>query len=164
MSNLRRYFQKGDIVFITNVTFNRNNILIDNIDLLTSSIKKVKDNSDFDIIAFVYMPDHFHLLIDSKNKDITKIMQRIKMSFGNKYRIRNNVRSGRVWQNRYWDHIIKDQEDLNHHIDYIHYNPVKHGKVNSPFDWKHSSIHEFKHIYSQEWGCKKIDFKGDFGE
>lgn len=69
----------------------------------------------------------------------------------------------KLWQDRYWDHIIRDQEDLNKHIDYIHYNPVKHGYSNSPFDWDLSSIKEFD--YQEDWGVNKdIYFEEDFGE
>ena len=84
-----------------------------------------------------------------------------------RYRIRNKSTSGRIWQYRFWDHIIRDQNDLNKHIDYIHYNPVKHNLVQNPFEWKYSSIHEFKieGYYSDDWGVKdRLTFKGEFGE
>jgi len=78
-----------------------------------------------------------------------------------------NLASGRVWQNRFWDHIIRNQEDLNRHIDYIHFNPVKHGFVKSPFDWSHSSIHKYhaEGFYTRGWGLiDTLKFKGEFGE
>ncbi len=74
---------------------------------------------------------------------------------------------GRVWQHRFWDHIIRDDDDLNNHTDYIHYNPVKHGFVTSPFDWPHSSIHRFLEMgnYTLDWGRREdVLFVGDFGE
>ena len=75
------------------------------------------------------------------------------------------MKSGIVWQKRYWDHIIRNQDDMNNHVDYIHYNPIKHGYVNNPFDWKLSSIHNFKDIYQADWGkSEKIIFEGDYGE
>jgi len=52
-----------------------------------------------------------------------------------------------VWERRFWEHLIRDTKDLNRHIDYIHFNPVKHGLVDSPFLWKHSSFHKFR----QRW-------------
>jgi putative transposase len=167
MSILRRYHRKGNIYFITNVTFERKPILIDHIDLLWNVFNKVKNKVTFDIMAWVILPDHFHVVIDPKQHDISNIMQRIKMSFGTLWRIRMNLFSGRVWQNRFWDHIIRDQDDLNRHIDYVHFNPVKHGYVNSPFDWTHSSIHKYhaEGFYSRNWGLRDtIEIKGEFGE
>jgi putative transposase len=74
---------------------------------------------------------------------------------------------GKVWQTRYWDHIIRNEKDMNNHINYIHYNAVKHGLVESPFKWQYSSIHMYKEegYYTEEWGVReKIVFKDDFGE
>jgi REP-associated tyrosine transposase len=72
-----------------------------------------------------------------------------------------------IWQRRFWDHIIRNQTDLNKHIDYIHYNPVKHGYVNSPFEWEYSSIHVYrdKGYYQSDWGMKEdLNIGGEFGE
>lgn len=69
-----------------------------------------------------------------------------------------------LWQNRFWEHRIRDENDLQKHCDYIHYNPVKHGLVSNPTDWPHSSIHRFiaNGILSEDWGGKTVD--GSFGE
>ncbi len=94
-------------------------------------------------------------------------MHDLKLSFGAYFRKENNLYSGRVWQSRFWDHIIRDQQDYNNHIDYIHYNPVKHNYTMSPFEWDYSSIHEYKRsgYYQRDWGkIKMINFEGDFGE
>jgi len=69
------------------------------------------------------------------------------------------------WQNRFWDHIIRNQDDINKHIDYIHYNPVKHGLTARPFSWEHSSIHEYKDYYGADWGVEeKPEFGDEYGE
>ena len=88
------------------------------------------------------------------------------MSFGKLYLKRTGQESGRVWQNRFWDHIIRDEQDLKNHLDYIHYNPVKHGLANSPFEWKESSFHQFRKQghYPEDWGVSEIEFDGEFGE
>ena len=68
---------------------------------------------------------------------------------------------------RFWDHVIRDENDMNSHLDYIHYNPVKHGLVDDPFDWKDSSIHGYhrRGLYERDWGVsREIDFVGEFGE
>ena len=167
MSKLRRYFKFGDIIFITNVTYNRIPILIEHYNLLAESLEKINKVSPFDIIAKVILPDHFHVVLDPLNNNPSTLLQRIKMSFGVSYRIRMKMKSGRIWQNRFWDHIIRDQNDLNNHINYIHYNPVKHGFVTKPIDWKYSSFHEYRNqgVYAQDWGSIEPDnIEGEFGE
>ena len=60
----------------------------------------------------------------------------------------------RLWQNRFWEHTIRDENDLNTHLNYIHYNPVKHGYAKSVKDWEYSSFHKFvkKGLYDINWG------------
>lgn len=164
MSNLRRYFKNGDFVFVTLVTYQRKNILIDNISLLENSICTIKEKLDFKIQAYVYLPNHMHLLLQINDFELPKAIQRVKMSFGTNYRILNKMDTGRVWQNRYWDHIIRDEKDYNNHVDYIHYNPVKHQLVPNPFDWKYSSIHNYEKYYQKDWGVKEIIFEKEYGE
>ncbi len=126
-----------------------------------------QSRTQFEIMAHVLLPDHLHLILDPFGEDFSRIMQRLKMSFGALYRKRIGWSSGRVWQHRYWDHVIRDQADLNRHIDYIHYNPVKHGLVTSLSDWVHSSFQDFQRLgmYSQNWGSnQEIQFEDDFGE
>ena len=164
MSNLRRYFKNGDIVFITIVTYGRECVLIEDADLLEDSLRSIRKSTSFETTAYVYLPDHIHLLLKSNSVDLPKLIQRFKMSFGAQYRIRHDMKSGRVWQNRYWDRIIRNQDDMNRHIDYIHYNPVKHGLVKRPYDWKYSSIHNYRDIYQDDWGVEVIDYGNGFGE
>ena len=95
------------------------------------------------------------------------LMKKIKLSFAQKYLRRQGRISGRTWQNRYWDHIIRDQEDMNRHLDYIHYNPVKHGLVKSSRAYLHSSFAEFmsEGLYEPEWGAiDSVIIEGEFGE
>ncbi len=154
---------------MTSVTYGREPILVQNADLLISSIESIQNANNFELIAQVILPDHWHCIIRPEGEvGVSSLLQRIKMSFGVKYRIRIGRRSGRVWQNRYWDHIIRDENDLNRHIDYIHYNPVKHGLVDSPHNWEYSSIHwkQFIQMYPNDWGTKEPNTfaNADFGE
>ena len=167
MTNIRRYFRENDIVFITNVTYNRIPILIDNFDLLWNAIQKHIINESVELIAWSVLPDHFHLLLSSNNINISNLMRKIKLSFSGNYRVAHKMKSGRIWQYRFWDHVIRNQEDLNRHIDYIHYNPVKHKIVGNPIKWKYSSFHKYRSegFYSDDWGVKeKLKFNFDFGE
>jgi len=74
---------------------------------------------------------------------------------------------GRLWQHRFWDHIIRDAEDYKRHLDYIHYNPVRHGLVASPFEYGPSSLLKWARqgVYEKSWGLTGIpDFREAFGE
>src|SRR5690606_30976615 len=119
MKTLRRYLFNDRDYFITVVTFNREPILLKAIELLWQSWDSKRPN------AWVVLPEHAHFVVNSGDQSISEIVHDFKIRFSR--RVRDSVRNGRVWQNRFWDHVIRDQEDLNRHLDYIHYNPVKHG-------------------------------------
>jgi putative transposase len=59
-----------------------------------------------------------------------------------------------IWQRRYWEHLIRDDQDLQAHVDYIHHNPVKHGYVAQASAWPHSSIHRYIRMgwVKEDWG------------
>ena len=71
-----------------------------------------------------------------------------------------------VWQRRYWEHVIRDDTDFERHVDYIHYNPVKHGLVSRAADWPHSSFHRLvrEGVLPLDWGGDAMDIPGRFGE
>jgi putative transposase len=71
-----------------------------------------------------------------------------------------------IWQRRYWEHAIRDDRDLERHVDYIHYNPVKHGLVSRVVDWPHSSFHRYveKSLLPVDWGGDAMQLSGEFGE
>jgi putative transposase len=142
-------------------------ILVEHAQFLLESIKETNESLYFDIVAWVIMPDHFHLIINPRNNDLSDILKRIKLKYSYKYRHLHDLYRGTLWQNRYWDHVIRDQADMNNHIEYIHYNPVKHGFVKNPFAWPHSSINIYlkEGIYTKDWGVQDTSFGGyDFGE
>ena len=164
MTNIRRYFQKDNLLFTTHVTHNRVPILIEHFDLLRNALDSFEAEPTSGITAWVVLPDHIHLLTASKKDELSSSIKKLKLSFSARYRKVVNIYGGRTWQYRYWDHIIRDQDDFNRHIDYIHYNPVKHGLAKNPFDWEYSSIHDFRKggYYRDDWGG--IDIDGEFGE
>jgi putative transposase len=71
-----------------------------------------------------------------------------------------------IWQRRYWEHAIRDDRDLERHVDYIHFNPVKHGHVTRVADWRHSSFHRYvvRGLLAADWGGDVRDIQGSFGE
>ena len=158
MSNFKRYYQDNNIVFITVVTYERKPLLIENISLLRKSLKAVK--YDYEIIAGVVLPDHIHLLIQTKDSNnFSKIISSFKANFSRLLPINTNQtekqlkrREKGIWQRKYYDHIIRNDEDLFKHLDYIHYNSVKHLNI-SPKDWEFSSFKKFikKGYYEEDW-------------
>jgi putative transposase len=159
MKNLKRYDIKNADYFITIVTYNRHNILHKDIDLFHDCWKNVSPK------AYVILPDHFHVILNNGNNSISELIHGYKIKYSRLFR--SKFGPGRVWQNRFWDHIIRDREDLNNHLDYIHYNPVKHGFVNNPFEYEYSSLEDYydNGMYERNWGVEKeIEFDDEYGE
>ena len=160
---------QGHYIFITVVTYNRQPILIDNIEILKAAFHKTILKYDYELFAVVILPDHFHIIIRPKQaEDFSKIVGSIKKYFtynlnlknsdgASKRRAlqnesRNKRKESNIWQRRFYDHIIRDDEDLFKHVDYIHYNPVKHKNI-SPKDWEYSSFKKFvkDKWYEENW-------------
>ena len=166
MSNFKRYYQNKNIVFITIATYNRQTILVENIELLRYSLKEVK--YDYKIIAGVVLPDHLHLLLQTdKASDFSKIITSFKTNFSkvmpknlNQTQNQLNRREKGIWQRKYYDHIIRDENDFYKHLDYIHYNSFKHLNI-PPKNWKYSSFTKFVQngYYELDW-CN-FDNKND---
>jgi len=159
MSNYLRYCVPNSIVFITIVTYNRKKILLENVDLLRNSIKF--SPYKFDILAGAIMPDHLHILIKPNNmSELSKIISSIKYGFSkflpkDKNLSQSKISKGEkgIWQRRFYDHIIRDEEDYYKHLDYIHYNPIKHGYVKTAKNWEYSSFNKFVKLglYENDW-------------
>ena len=154
--NYRRLFVPGGFVFITIVTYTRIPILIEHVRLLKQSYYNVAKYYDFRLIAYSVQPDHIHCIIKpSCIEDYPKIIKSFKYSVTKMFNVglvKPTYKN--LWQNRYWEHTLKDEDDLNKHLDYIHYNPVKHGYVKAVKDWEYSSFHEFvrENLYEINWG------------
>ena len=102
MTNIRRYFRENDIIFVTHVSHNRKPILVANFDLLWKAIETTKQKTQFDLIAWAILPDHFHMIVDPKKNNLSALMKSMKLSFSWHYRQRIEMVKGRVWQNRFW--------------------------------------------------------------
>ena len=165
MPNYKRYYLENRYVFITVVTYNRSHILIDNVALLRACFKKARTKFDFEIFSSVILPDHIHIMLKPQKIDeFSKIIGVIKRNFTqslaeghnneNISESRIKRREKGVWQRRFYEHIIRDENDLHRHLDYIHYNPVKHGYVKKVKDWEYSSFHKFIRLnnYDIDWG------------
>ena len=161
MSNYKRMYLQGyNYVFFTIVTNNRENILIENIDLLRESFKKAFENFEFNIIAICVMQNHLHMILKLKNiQEYPKIIYSIKFYFSHRLNKYNKISESKlkkgekgIWQRRYWEHTIRDEKDLYTHLDYIHYNSMKHYQI-FPRNWKYSTFFKFveKGYYDINW-------------
>ena len=172
----------GGTFFFTVVTFQRRRIFseLKYINILENIIAGVQKEHPFTLEAWVFLPDHMHCLwtMPPDESDYSKRWGMIKARFtkaispdagrsalltGSKIR----YREGTVWQRRFWEHQIRDERDLQTHLDYIHFNPVKHGLVKSPGHWPYSSFREFvkRNLYPDNWGEHlDLKFEADFGE
>lgn len=171
MTDYRRAYLKGGTFFFTGVTYKRYPVFKrkSSVDLLWRSIKSVVDEHPFEMRAYVLLPDHIHCIwtLPKEDSDYSTRWKKIKSRFTRRYSssnigpisesMRKKGERG-VWQRRFWEHVIWDQEDFNKHCDYIHFNPVKHGLVDSPAKWKYSSFSEFveKGMYSPNWGQEAL--------
>jgi len=172
MPNYRRSRTKGGVFFFTVVTHNRLAVFksIENIRAFRHVINEVRHELPFKEVACVIMHDHIHSIwkLPEGDYDFSKRWGIIKARFTKHIR-RGAVSSlnQKIWQPRFWEHEIRNISDLNNHIDYLHYNPVKHGYVDKVSDWKYSSFHRFVDdgYYAIDWGIDIVikDMSG-YGE
>lgn len=167
----RRIYRPGGIFFFTLVTSNRIKYFAspENIALLGEGFRYIQKDHPFTMIAHVIMRDHLHAIwqLPDEDEDYSTRWRLLK-SFVTREWKKTQMTQIAFWQNRFWEHTIRNQRDLEKHIDYIHYNPVKHGLVEDVAEWKHSSFNDFydRGEYDQDWG--KIEpkelYKGVTGE
>jgi putative transposase len=172
----RRNLAPGGTYFFTVALLNRSSrLLVDHIDDLRRTFRVVRNKYPFDINAIVILPDHLHCIWMLPQDDIDYALRwrEIKSNISrcipdgeNRSKGRTNKQERGIWQRRYWEHTIRDDQDLERHIDYIHYNPVKHGYVARAAEWPYSSFHRFVllGIYPSEWGIECNVNWGSFGE
>lgn len=163
MPEYRRHYFPNSYVFITSITKNRNAIFLkqENVTLLFETINTVLGLYPFNLYAYVIMPDHFHWIIELGDgfQDFSKIVHSFKRNFTLNYKKEHNINHTlSLWQKRFWDHVIRDEPDLQNHLDYIHRNPVKHKMVDHPNQYQFSSFQKFVEsgIYSNDWGIKEM--------
>ena len=144
------------------------------IDRLRNVYRTVRERRAFDTVAICILPDHIHVIwaMPEGDTDFSVRWNLIKGGFsrGLEQRPRSPSkivkREKGIWQRRYWEHAIRDEADLERHIDYIHFNPVKHGHVTRVSDWQHSSFHRYveRGLLTKDWGGDMKEMAGSFGE
>jgi len=162
----RRVFVENSCVHLIIVAYNRSPIFLEHVNLLKKSFKNAKQFFSFEIIAICVLPTHIHLLIKPKRiEDYPKIITSIKYYFSRNFTVGVetptygylNKKEKGLFQRRFYEHTIRTEEELNNHINYIHYNPVKHNLVDKVRDWEFSSFHRFvvDGFYEENWGSLK---------
>lgn len=132
---------------------------IQSINLFKQMLRKTKEKYLFELPALVILPDHFHLLLKPIGCNFSEIMLSFKKRFTDNFKKRKWITVNfNFWQSRFWDHVIRDAKDFKKHLDYIHYNPVKHGYVTEPEEWKFSSYLKWvkRGEYRIGWGHREI--------
>ena len=160
----RRLRIDGATYFFTVVSHDRRPIFADpvNVRLLNECMAKVREGHPFEIEAQVVLPDHLHTMWTMPDGDanfstrwrlIKETFTRRNVELANIVLGTDRTRS-RVWQNRFWEHLIRDDRDFSNHVDYIHLNPVHHGFVKAPRDWPHSTFTQWvaRGTYDPLWG------------
>ncbi len=114
----------------------------------------VSDQFDINFRAWVILPDHLHWLIKPGESDYSKVIAFFKRGVNIELKKKGIIGSGvKIWQPRFWEHTVRTDDDLKNCLEYIHFNPVKHGYVKSPHEWEYSSFHKYveRGIYEQHW-------------
>jgi putative transposase len=169
MPEYRRSYVQGGTYFFTLVTYHRNPILVTPIsrNILRFALEDVQGRFPFKIKAVCLMPDHLHCIwtLPDGDADFSKRWSEIKRLYSKNIskhivlpvtndQSRLTRRESTVWQRRFWKHTIRDEEDFRRHMNYIHYNPVKHNLVTRVKDWPWSSFHRYVKLeyYEDNWG------------
>ncbi|MEJ7746511.1 MAG: transposase [Luteimonas sp.] len=164
MPNYRRVWVPGGTYFFTVNLLERNRrLLVDHVDQLRAAFHVARTARPFEVMAAVVLPDHLHCVwwLPAGDADNATRWRHIKATFSRSLPAterrspRRLVKAERgIWQRRYWEHLIRDERDLAAHIDYIHFNPVKHGHVARVVDWPYSTFHrEVRYgVLPADWG------------
>ncbi len=164
MPNYRRALVPGASWFFTvNLLQRRNNeLLVRHIDVLRASVRRVHRLHPFSIDAWVVLPEHMHCVwtLPSDDANYSLRWRLIKTFFcralpPDEYRSAVRLQRGErgIWQRRYWEHLIRDENDFRRHVDYVYVNPLKHGLVRRVGDWPYSSFHRDVRagLYPADW-------------
>ncbi len=164
MPNYRRTWCPGGTYFFTVNLLRRRAepLLIRHIDVLRRSVGSVIRRYPFSIHGWVVLPDHMHCVIELPEGDANFALRwrLIKIGFSkalprverlSAVRARRGERA--IWQRRYWEHLIRDEADFQAYMDYVHFNPMKHGLVKTVADWPYSTFHRLveRGMYTRDW-------------
>ena len=153
----------GTYFFTVTLRNRQGDALVRNIDSLREAWRSARSRTPHEVIAVVVLPDHLHAVIRMRDGgDYSRLWQDIKKGFTRRTTM---MSAPSPWQPRFWEHTIRDGDDLRRHVDYVHINPMKHGLVRRVVDWQHSSFHRYvrERVLSADWGGS-CQLEGWFGE
>jgi putative transposase len=157
-TRVRRLYIPEAIYFITTNVQDRRDIFANaqNVAILRQTLRVVQTFHPFQMRAYPFLPDHLHLLLYiTAVSNISKLLQSVKRNFTRNYKAAWGINGPlKLWQRSFYDYVIRDERDYLNHVDYIHYNPVKHGYVARPEDYPHTSYLEYvrRGWYEIGWG------------
>ena len=150
----RRHYQAGGLYFFTLVSAQRQAILTrpEIRQTLRQAIQAVRQKYPFEIMAWVLLPDHLHTIWQLPENDVNYSERWRQIKRFTQYHCRDQFPN--IWQKRFWEHTIRDEVDFARHLDYLHFNPVKHGYVDQVVKWGYSSFHRYVRsgAYPTDWG------------
>jgi putative transposase len=175
MVRYRRNFAAGGTFFFTVALEDRaSRALTDHIGNLRAAMRQTRRSQPFAIDAIVVLPEHLHVVmtLPDDDADYPNRWRLIKRRFTEGVSRTGTAiarhRNGELalWQRRYWEHTIRDDRDFERHVDYIHFNPVKHRLVDRVQDWPYSSFHRYvrERILPADWAGDAGGADGNFGE
>ena len=141
----------GTYFFTVNILDRKSDLLVAHIDALRSAIHKANRLAPFHIDAWVVLPDHMHCIwtLPSGDDAYPARWTELKKAFSKALPVGEPISPSRhqqgergIWQRRYWEHTIRDDADYAAHVDYVHFNPVKHGWAQQVADWPFSTFHQ----------------------
>ena len=176
MSHYRRSLIPGGTYFFTVTLADRSSaLLVDDIDRLRAVYADAQRKLPFETIAICVLPEHLHAVwsLPAHDANYSRRWSLIKSGFSRSVQAAATrsashaaKRDKGVWQRRFWEHQVRDDDDLQRHVDYVHFNPVKHGLVARAADWPHSSFHRYaeRGWLPADWGLAQEAMVGRFGE
>lgn len=175
MVRYRRNFVPGGTYFFTvTLADRRSRILVDHVAALRMAFRATRRERPFAIDAVVVLPEHLHAIftLPPDDSDFSGRWRRIKAHFtrevvaaGAPINRRSNGEHA-LWQRRFWEHTIRYETDFARHVDYIHFNPIKHGLVSRVRDWPYSSFHRYvrQGLLPEDWAGDVNEGGLEFGE
>ncbi|TVZ40044.1 putative transposase [Alteromonadaceae bacterium 2753L.S.0a.02] len=181
MTEYRRSYAAGGTYFFTWVSHQRRPIFIDEsaVNALRNAVRDIRSNAPFDIDAWVVLPNHIHCVWTlprgdaNYSKRIGQIKSRFNFYAGSRFNnpeinsaSRRKKSESTIWQRRFWEHQIRNDLDFQRHVDYVHFNPVKHGVVKRVAEWPYSTFHKYceRGIYARDWAGEGVPDGDGFGE
>jgi REP-associated tyrosine transposase len=171
----RRRIEGGFFFFTVTLADRSSDLLVREIERLRRIYGSVERRRPFETVAICILPDHLHAIwsLPEGDADFSTRWSLIKAGFsrglnmpGDRSASKVRKRERGIWQRRFWEHAIRDDDDLRRHVDYTHFNPVKHGLVSRVADWPFSSFHRYvdRGEFPIDWGGDQRDIPAPFGE